>query len=97
MGVLQIQKPPKSGFAPKPQAINSVSFRKLEGRIWQCCGGWWDWRGLLCQFAPPELHNLPVQIALRTHLPLNWEMIHQLVAEDCGLLCPKIMNHICKG
>lgn len=84
MGVLRTQKPPKSGFAPKPQANTSVSFRKLEGRIWQVCGGWWDGRGLLCQFEPPEFHNLPVQIALCTHLPLHWETIYHVVEKTVG-------------
>lgn len=93
MGVLHRQKTPKSGFAPEPQTSDSVSLRKLEGRIWQCCGGWWDGRELLCQFEPPELHNLPIQIALWTHLPLNLEIICQVVAEDFGLLCPKIIQH----
>lgn len=96
MDVLHGQKPSKSGFAHNPEANNSVSLRKLEGRIWLCCGGWWDGRGLLCQFEPPELHNLPIQIAPWTHLPLNWKVICQVVVEDCWLLSFKIPQNICE-
>lgn len=71
MDVLHRQKPPETGFEPKPQANNLLSLRRLEGRIWQCRRGWRDGRGLLCQYEPPELHNLPIQIALWTHLPFN--------------------------
>lgn len=88
MGVLHRQKPPKSGSAPKPQANNSVSLRELEGRIWHCCRRWWHGRRVLCQFKPPELYNLPIQIALWT---LSWE-IYQVVVEDCGLLTAKITD-----
>lgn len=31
MGVMHRQKPPKSGFAPTPQANNSAGLRKLSG------------------------------------------------------------------
>lgn len=51
------------------------------------------WDGLPCQFEPSLLHNLPIQIALWTHLLFHLEIIHQVVVKKWCSTASKIIHH----